>query len=77
MSWVVTSKFKDLETGHVYRVGDKFPHSGRAKKERIEALSTEKNLMKRVLIVKEEMPSKQEQEQEQETPVEQVSEEKE
>ena len=75
MSWVVTSKFKDLETGHVYRVGDKFPHSGRAKKERIEALSTDKNRMKRVLIVKEEMPSKQEQEQE--TPVEQVSEEKE
>lgn len=75
MSWVVTSKFKDLETGHVYRVGDKFPHSGRAKKERIEALSTEKNLMKRVLIVKDEMPPKQEQEQE--TPAEQVSEEKE
>jgi hypothetical protein len=75
LSWVVTSKFKDLETGHVYRVGDKFPHSGRAKKERIEALSTDKNRMKRVLIVKEEMPPKQEQEQE--TPVEQVFEEKE
>ena len=75
MSWVVASKFKDLETGHVYRVGDKFPHSGRAKKERIEALSTNRNLMKRVLIVKEEMQPKQEQEQE--TPVEPLSEEKE
>ena len=75
MSWVVTSKFKDLETGHVYRVGDKFPHSGRAKKERIEALSTNRNLMKKVLIVKEEMQPKQEQEQE--TSVEPLSEEKE
>ena len=75
MSWVVASKFKDLETGHVYRVGDKFPHSGRAKKERIEALSTNRNLMKKVLIVKEEMQPKQEQEQE--TSVEPLSEEKE
>lgn len=41
---VVIQDFKDLQDNeHIYRKGDKFPHAGRVKKERIEELSTENN----------------------------------
>lgn len=40
----VIKAFTDLQDdNHVYRVGDKFPRSGRAKKERIEELSSSDN----------------------------------
>ena len=35
---------------HVYDVGDKYPYSGRAKKERIEALLTNNNRVGRPFI---------------------------
>ncbi|WP_187441981.1 hypothetical protein [Sutcliffiella horikoshii] len=47
----VVKAFTDLQDeNHVYRVGDKFPRSGRAKKERIEELSSKDNKRKEVLI---------------------------
>lgn len=53
MKHKVVYRFKDLETGHIYNVGDLFPHDGsRVKKSRIEELSTEQNKLKKVLIVK-------------------------
>lgn len=39
----VIEKFRDTETRHVYNAGDKYPFKGRAKKERIDALSTSDN----------------------------------
>ncbi|MCM3665515.1 hypothetical protein M3204_13945 [Mesobacillus subterraneus] len=42
----VIKAFTDLQDeNHVYRVGDKFPRSGRAKKERIEELSSSDNTL--------------------------------
>ena len=39
--YVVIERFRDLQDGkHLYEVGDKFPRKGRAKKERIEELSS-------------------------------------
>ncbi len=53
MKHKVVYRFKDLETGHIYNVGDLFPHDGsKVKKSRIEELSTEQNKLKKVLIVK-------------------------
>lgn len=47
----VVKDFKDLQDdGHIYKAGDKFPRSGRAKKERIEELSTKDNLRKEIFI---------------------------
>ncbi|MGD6832576.1 hypothetical protein ACQCT5_10455 [Sutcliffiella halmapala] len=47
----VVKAFTDLQDdNHVYRVGDKFPRSGRAKKDRIEELSGTDNKRKEVLI---------------------------
>lgn len=47
----VVKDFKDLQDdGHIYKAGDKFPRSGRAKKERIEELSSKDNLRKEILI---------------------------
>lgn len=77
MSWVVISKFRDLETNHVYRKGDKFPFQGRAKKERIASLSTDANRMKKPLIEKQEANEKTETVQEAEVVEEEVVEEKE
>lgn len=49
--YVVVKDFKDLQdNNHIYRKGDKYPHKGRVKKERIEELSTTKNIRKEVLI---------------------------
>lgn len=53
MKHKVVYRFKDLETDHIYNVGDLFPHDGsKVKKSRIEELSTEQNKLKKVLIVK-------------------------
>lgn len=47
----VIKDFTDLQdNNHVYVKGDKFPRSGRAKKERIEELSTKDNKRNEVLI---------------------------
>jgi hypothetical protein len=47
----VIKAFKDLEDdNHIYQAGDKYPRSGRAKKERIEALSSDQNKRKEVFI---------------------------
>ncbi|TDL34573.1 hypothetical protein E2R51_02325 [Jeotgalibacillus sp. S-D1] len=47
----VAQDFTDLTDDHVYFSGDKFPRKGRAKKERIEELSTTNNKIGKVLIV--------------------------
>jgi len=52
MKFKVVYRFKDLETGHIYNVGDTFPHVGKVKKSRIDELSTENNKLRKVLIVK-------------------------
>lgn len=52
MKFKVVCRFKDLETGHIYNVGDSFPHVGKVKKSRIDELSSENNKLKKVLIVK-------------------------
>lgn len=52
MKFKVVYRFKDLETGHIYNVGDSFPHVGKVKKSRIDELSSENNKLKKVLIVK-------------------------
>ena len=49
--YVVVKDFTDLQDGgHVYKKGDAFPRTGRAKKERIDELSTKKNKRGEVLI---------------------------
>lgn len=51
--YVVIKAFKDLQdNNYIYKAGDKFPRSGRAKKERIEELSTTNNKLGEVLIQK-------------------------
>lgn len=52
MKFKVVYRFKDLETGHIYNVGDSFPLVGKVKKSRIDELSSENNKLKKVLIVK-------------------------
>ena len=48
----VIEKFKDLQdNGHIYNVGDKFPHDGRKiPAKRISELASSKNKLKKVLI---------------------------
>lgn len=49
--YVVVQDFTDSQDkNHVYRKGDKFPQSGRAKKERIEELSGSDNRLGKPLI---------------------------
>lgn len=49
--YVVVKDFKDLQDNdYVYKKDDPFPRTGRAKKERIEELSTKKNKRGEVLI---------------------------
>lgn len=44
MPYVVIKDFKDLQDdNHIYRAGDKYPHKGRGKKERIEELAGSEN----------------------------------
>lgn len=47
----VVKSFRDVQDeNHIYRAGDKFPRTGKAKKERIEELSTKNNSAKQVFI---------------------------
>lgn len=49
--YTVLKDFKDLQDkNHVYRVGDEYPHKGKATKKRIEELSTKKNKRKEIFI---------------------------
>lgn len=49
--YVVIKDFRDLQDNlHLYRAGDKYPRKGRAKKERIEELMSDKNLAGEPLI---------------------------
>jgi hypothetical protein len=51
MKYTVVKAFTDLQDeNHVYWQGDSFPRKGRAKKERIEELSTDQNARGEVLI---------------------------
>lgn len=51
MPYQVIKDFKDLQDdNYQYRAGDKYPRSGRAKKDRIEELSGSDNKMKTPLI---------------------------
>lgn len=51
MAHKVIRDFTDLQDGnHVYRAGDKFPRSGRAKKDRLEELSGSENKIGEPLI---------------------------
>lgn len=44
MKYEVIADFTDLkDANHVYRSGDHYPRKGRAKKERVEELSTDQN----------------------------------
>ena len=52
MNHKVVSRFRDLQTGHIYNVGDPFPHDGsEVKKARLKELASDKNKLKKVLIV--------------------------
>lgn len=52
MNYKVVSRFRDLQTGHIYNVGDSFPHDGsEVKKARLKELASDKNKLKKVLIV--------------------------
>ncbi|MEK3955376.1 hypothetical protein [Psychrobacillus sp. FSL K6-1464] len=47
----VIKSFRDLEDeNHVYKVGDKYPRKGRARKERIEELAGNENKIGEPLI---------------------------
>ena len=49
--YTVIKDFTDLEDdNHVYRKGDKFPRKGRAKKERIEALTSKNNKRGEIVV---------------------------
>lgn len=51
MKYQVIHKFRDLQDNdHIYKVGDKYPHSGRIKKERVEELSGITNKIGKPLI---------------------------
>lgn len=51
MAFRVVTPFTDLQdNNHVYKTGDAYPRKGRAKKERVEELSTVQNLRGVVLI---------------------------
>lgn len=51
MAHKVIRDFTDLQDGnHVYRAGDKYPRSGRAKKDRLEELSGPENKIGEPLI---------------------------
>ena len=52
--FVVLSDFADLQDGnHIYRIGDEYPREGYSPKdERIDELSTGKNLLHKPLIKK-------------------------
>lgn len=64
MKYIVLSEFADLQDGnHIYRVGDEYPLKGYSPTdERVDELSTGKNLLHKPLIQKvEEAPEAEEQ----------------
>jgi hypothetical protein len=50
VKYIVIKKFRDLQDNHIYHEGDKFPHSGRVKKGRLEELASDKNKLGTPLI---------------------------
>ena len=50
MGYFVIKEFTDKEDKQKYMVGDRYPHRGFAKKERLEELSTKKNQRREILI---------------------------
>lgn len=51
MNYKVIRSFRDLEdNNHIYHVDEKYPHKGRAKKERIEELAGNDNKIGEPLI---------------------------
>ena len=50
MEYIVIKSFTDKDDKHKYKVGDRYPNRGFAKKERAEELSSRKNLRGEVLI---------------------------
>ena len=50
MEYVVIKSFTDKDDKRKYKVGDRYPYRGFAKRERLEELSTRKNLRGEVLI---------------------------
>lgn len=50
MEYEVIKKFKDIQTGHIYEIGDKYPHKGRLTKTRIAELASTKNKIGEPLI---------------------------
>lgn len=60
MKYTVLSEFADLQDGnHIYRVGDEYPRKGYSPSaERVDELSTGKNLLHKPLIQKVEEPEK-------------------
>lgn len=54
MAYEVIRDFTDLQDGgHIYRAGDKYPRSGKAKKARIDELSSADNKRGEPLIAEE------------------------
>ncbi|EEO1927841.1 hypothetical protein K7W11_000441 [Listeria monocytogenes] len=50
--YVVLKTFSDLEDGnHIYQEGDKYPRQGKAKKTRIDELSSTSNKLNEPLII--------------------------
>ncbi len=50
MEYVVIKNFTDKDDKRKYKVGDRYPYRGFGKRERIEELSTRKNMRGEVLI---------------------------
>ncbi|MBO7600882.1 MAG: hypothetical protein J6S95_07020 [Lachnospiraceae bacterium] len=50
MEYVVIKSFTDKDDKRKYKVGDRYPYRGFGKRERIEELSTRKNMRGEVLI---------------------------
>lgn len=47
----VITTFRDLEDGHLYQIGDPFPHDGREiRKERLESLLSAQNRISKPVI---------------------------
>ena len=50
MGYVVIKEFTDKEDKQKYKVGDRYPHRGFAKKDRLDELSSKKNQRREILI---------------------------
>lgn len=55
MMYRVITTFRDLEDGHLYQIGDPFPHDGREiRKERLESLLSAQNRVSKPVIEQDE-----------------------